>query len=741
VGSILHTSRALIRPSAGLFAASIYVIAAHPAAAGQSSATRPEICAPPLPTPPRIDGVLDDAAWREAAAIGGFVQQSPRDGAPATEQTDVWIGYDSARLYVAVHARYADPSMMRANLGDRDNTDDDDMIAIYLDPFMDQQRGYKFSVNGYGVQGDAIVSSQGGQPWEDGSEDESWDALFDSRGRIVEDGWTAEIALPFKSFRYPAPPGADHRWGFQLQRTIEAKDEEDVWAPVSRDIQGFLSQMGVLCGLRNLSTSRNLELLPTLAAVRFESRERDGVLSSQRGVDPSAGLNVKYGLSSNLTLDFALNPDFSQIEADEPQITLNQRFPIFYDEKRPFFLEGSEIFNTQTNLVHTRTIVDPFIGAKLTGKIGRTTIGVMATNDEAPGLRDDPLDPASGRVAKAVIGRVRYDFYSESFLGVIVTDREFLRSASRVAGIDGRFRLGDTRRFSFMISKSGYRDEEGAAKDGEAFDVEFRQNGRSLRYGISHTSRSPDFETDLGFIRRTDMIETQGDVSYQFWPQSAVISWGPGVEYLRNYDYAGVLHDESANLDVNIDFARNISVRADIDRTMERFEGGDFFMTTGSVQGELDFSRNFSVEAEGQWGDGLYYGDAPFVGRSFEGSVELGLRPSPRLETSISLDISQLTDPRTELSVVDQHIYRARTTYQFSDRLFLRNILEYDTGLDRFGSNLLLTYRINAGTVVFAGYDDQFERFTADDGRTIPVNRLQRASRSVFLKISYLFRM
>lgn len=709
-------------------------------ATAQSPSDRPAICISQMPEPPRLDGILDDAAWRQAVAIRTFVQQNPRDGEPATEQTEVWLGYDNSRLYVGVHVHYADPSIMRANLAERDNTDDDDIVSVYLDPFLDQQRGYKFSVNGYGVQADAIVSAQGDQPWQDGNEDESWDALFDSRGRVVDDGWVAEMAIPFKSFRYPARPGAEHRWGLQLRRTIEAKDEQDVWAPVSRDIQGFLAQMGVLCGLRDLSTSRNLELLPTLAAVRFESRDNNGRLNSESGIDPSAGLNLKYGVSSNLTLDFALNPDFSQIEADRPQITLNQRFPIFYDEKRPFFLEGNEIFSTQTNLVHTRTLVDPFFGAKLTGKIGRTTIGVMATDDVAAGRRDDPTDPASGRTAKTVIGRVRYDLYAESFLGGIVTDREFLASASRVAGFDGRFRLGDTQRLSFMISKSEFRNEAGERESGEAIDVDFRHTGRGLRYGVSHISRSPGFKTDLGFIRRNDMVETQGDVSYRFWPQGIVIGWGPGVEYLRNYDYAGILQDESASLDVNINFARNISARAELERTMERFRGVDFFMTKGSAQLDLDYSRNFSAEVEGEWGDGLRYSGSPFVGRIFEGGVEITLRPSPRLETGLSLEVSRLTDPRTDLKVVDQNIYRTRTTYQFSDRLFLRSILEYDTGLDRFGNNLLLTYRINSGTVAFAGYDDRFER-SSFLAQPIGVDRVQRANRSVFLKIAYLFRM
>ena len=364
----------------------------------QLPAGRPEVCAPSVGTAPTLDGVLDDQAWQQAAKIDRFVQETPRDGEPATDSTEAWLAYDSSHLYFAFHVRYGDLSMVRANFSDRDQIGEDDTVSVFLDPFLDQQRAYQFSVNGRGVQGDAILTGA------DDDDDDSWDALFESKGRLVDDGWVVEFAIPFKSLRYPARSDGEHRWGLQLRRTTQAKDERDVWAPISRDIDSFLNQMGILCGLRNLSTSRNLEILPTLTAVQFGARDDEGLRYVERPVDPTAGLNVKYGLSSDMTLDFAVNPDFSQIEADNPRITLNQRFPIFYEEKRPFFLEGQEIFATEaggdTTILHTRTLVDPFLGLKLTGKTAKMTMGIIAANDQAPGRRDDPDDPASGKTRR-----------------------------------------------------------------------------------------------------------------------------------------------------------------------------------------------------------------------------------------------------------------------------------------------------------------------------------------------------
>ena len=366
--------------------------------------------------PPRVDGRLDDAVWQEATRITAFVQQQPRDGAPATEETEVFVAYDANNLYFGVYAHYSDPVLIRANLSDRDRTFNDDTISFYFDPFLDQQRAYVFSVNGYGMQGDSLLDSRGGSSGGGGGGggrgagrgvgsivggfgaalaratgglprgDVTWDALYESGGMLVEDGWTAELAIPFKSLRYPTRrAGEAHRWGFQIVRTIPSKDETDVWAPVSRDVAGFLTQMGLLDNLTNLSTSRNLEILPTFTAIQFGALDA-GTGRFDEETQPEGALNVKYGVTPNLTADFTYNPDFSQIESDSPQIEINQRFPLFFPELRPFFLEGQEIFRVpgQTTLVHTRTMVDPRYGAKLTGKIGNTTVGVLVANDEAP---------------------------------------------------------------------------------------------------------------------------------------------------------------------------------------------------------------------------------------------------------------------------------------------------------------------------------------------------------------------
>ena len=344
---------------------------------------------------PDIDGTLDDAVWRNAARITEFIQRSPVEGAPASEDTEVYVAYDSTHMYFGVYAHFSDPGIIRANRVDRDQAFRDDTVSFYFDTFDDQQRAFVFSVNGYGVQGDALLTSSsqggggggrrggggggrggrggggrggGGGGGASGSTgvprgDSSWNALYDSGGVVSGDGWTAELAIPFKSLRYPA---ADtHRWGFQIVRSIPSKDETVVWSPYSRDIAGFLTQMGTLDGLSGLSTSRNIELLPTFTAVSFESRsENTGDLGTDN--TPEAGFNFKYGVSSDMTLDLTVNPDFSQVESDRAQIEVNQRFPVFFPELRPFFLEGQEIFSMPTrqlNLVHTRTIVDPRIGA------------------------------------------------------------------------------------------------------------------------------------------------------------------------------------------------------------------------------------------------------------------------------------------------------------------------------------------------------------------------------------------
>jgi len=724
-------------------------------------AGRPKVQIFRVDEPPVLDGKLDDVAWQGAAKLTQFTQQNPREGQPATEDTEVWIAYDSRHIYLAVYAHYSDVGLMRANRGRRDQARRDDKVSVYFDTFLDQQRAYRFSVNGYGVQGDAILNASGGGfggPGGGGGggmrgEDDSWDALFDTAGGPVADGWIVEIAIPFKSLRYPSrADGEAHRWGFQVARTIESKDEDDHWSPISRSVQGFLTQMGVLYGMTGLSTSRNLELLPTATAAQLTTLDSDTGVTTNANVDPDFGINLKYGITTNLTADFTYNPDFSQIEADRPQIQVNQRYPLFYREQRPFFLEGQEIFNTEINLVHTRTIVDPQFGGKLTGKVGNTTLGLLVANDEAPGHVDEALDPAYGQKAQFVIARVRQDLYAESFVGAIVADREFLDSFSRSFGVDGRFRIGQIHRFNFMISGSDYKDLEPYAPGedtesighvfGKAIQAGFNRSGRSWDYSLRYTDYSPDFYTDTGFIRRNDIRQGAINTSYTFWPQATVISWGPRAQFERNYDYAGTLQDEQIEFGFNARFARNIGMRAQMSRELERYDEIDFRKSRYSINGDANFSSAFSFGGGWDWGDGIRYVDDPFLGRSSGGHFSFTTRPTSRFEANLSLNLSRFRDPRDveEKDEFTVQIYRLRATYQFTDRFQVRNILEYDTYDGKTGVNLLLTYQINAGTVFFLGYDDRFQQAININDEIYDTSRMLRTSRSFFMKFSYLFR-
>ena len=726
---------------------------------------RPRVRPTRLATPPEIDGRLDEEAWRRAAVLADFVQESPLDGAPATENTEVFVAYDDDYLYFGFYAHYESPSIMRASRVDRDRAVADDLFTIYLDPFLGQQRAYSFDVNAYGVQGDGILNAGGGG---DGRgprggtaiprADRSWDALFESGAQIVPDGYTAEMAIPLKSLRYPRrPEGETHRWGLQIVREIKGKDQETiVWAPMSRAESGFYSQMGVLDGMTGLSTTRNLEVLPTFTAIQYgeiDPTQNAGPGFVNQDMEPDAGVNVKYGVTSNLTADFTLNPDFSQIESDRPQIEVNQRFPLFFQELRPFFVEGSEIFEVSApvTVVHTRTIVDPDYGAKLSGKVGRLSFGVLAANDAAPGRVDDPADPSFERKAQTYIGRGKFEVSSESYIGAVVTDREFLGSNSRLAGLDGNLRLGSTRIVRFNLMSTRHRDLDGVERRGYLTDAMVRHRGRNLELWAQAFQISPDFETDAGFVRRRDQRQLDGRISYTFWHEKSWIinSWH-GLRYYRNYDFDDVLQDELLRYGLNFFFAHNISTYIQVERNMERFAGIDFEKPRFNVRANVNTSQTVAFGARFAMGDQIRFTDDPYLGDEVQWGLNATFRPISRLTSNVSIDSSRLTDPRNgDEEVFNVKIFRALSTFQFTDRFQLRNITEYNTFDETFDLNVLFTYRVNAGTVVYVGYDDHYRQadlirgdINGDDidEQLFFESDLRRTNRALFAKVQYLFR-
>ena len=727
---------------------------------------------------PDIDGRLDDLVWRNALRVTEFVQESPFEGAPASEDTEVWISYDSQNLYLAFHAHYEDPGIMRATRVDRDQAFRDDNITVYFDPFLDQQRAYAFSINGYGVQGDEIINARGssggggrggGRGGRGGGGgfsrrgiprgDDSWDALFDSGAQIVGDGFTAEMAIPFKSLRYPQRgSGVPHRWAFQIVREIRHRDENVVWAPISRSVSGFLPQMGLLEGMTNLSMSRNLEIMPVATGIQLGSLDTSSGAFLPGKAQPEGGVNVKYGITSNLTADFTLNPDFSQVESDRPQIEVNQRFALFYPELRPFFLEGAEIFNVfgPVNFVHTRTIRDPDWGAKITGKVGRTSIGFLAANDASAGAVAGLAGPAGDSASNVVIGRARYDLYAESHIGAMVTNRDFLGSYSRMALADGAFRLGQTQSVGFTAVQTDNRDLDGIDSRGTLFDVNYRLQGRHWNIFNGTYLLSPDFRTDVGFVQRTDQQRNVTTLGYRFWPESWVINWGPSVTYGRNWNFDNVLEDEQLQVSLNSTLANNISANVSVNRDMERYLGVNFDKLSYRAFGRISSSRRISIGGFFQYGDEVRYEENPFLGRGGGGGMFLTVRPVPRFQSQINLNTSRLIDPRVDPSIGDPLVFdvtivRALSTYQFTDRLAYRNILEFNTLQRTTGLNMLFSYRVNAGTVFYIGYDDRYQQgslILGDDldGDGIQdylfpsVTTMQRTNRAFFTKFQYLFR-
>ena len=416
-------------------------------AGGTSVALPPEKAAPIRLTrfaaAPVIDGVLDEEVWKSSPVFKDFYQIRPGDNIAPSQASEAVIGYDAKFLYLGFRAHEA-PGKVRATVAKRDSVFEDDWIGVILDTFNDKRRAYQFFFNPLGVQADAVRT-------EDGNEDFSVDVVMESKGVVGERGYTVEVAIPFKSLRYEA--GKGKLWGLHVIRVAQSYNgEQSSWMPIARDNSSALGQAGQITGIEDVSTERTLELIPSLTLSETGRRVRTvrpAVIERTPGmtdagrfvngpVDLDPGLTAKFGLPPTVTLDLALNPDFAQVEADATVVTANQRFPIFFEEKRPFFLENIDIFRTQIAAVNTRTIVDPDVAVKLSGKRGRNSFGLMMASDNAPGNynedeRTDPdLLPDIERFLdkNAYVGvlRLKRDVGAENSLGLLATTYNFIEN-------------------------------------------------------------------------------------------------------------------------------------------------------------------------------------------------------------------------------------------------------------------------------------------------------------------------
>ena len=522
----------------GLLAFSVNAQTATTSAAKGSFVLPPEkstpIVIPRFEKSPVIDGKLDEEVWQKAVVLKDFYQIQPGDNTPPSRPTEVLLGFDPKFLYIAFKAT-DEPDKVRATVAKRDNIFQDDYVGFYLDTFNDKRKAFEVFFNPFGIQGDGILTEGRG-------EDFSVDLLLDSKGIVHETGYNVEIAIPFKSLRFEA--GKGKLWGAHFFRRIKRFENElDSWMPFSRSIDSNLSQAGHLTGLEGISVERTIELIPSVTVAQ-NSRFVPSFEPMPLTVDPGRlvnepvglelGLTAKFIPSSAVTVDLAINPDFAQVEADQLVVTANQRFPIFFPEKRPFFLEGIDIFQTPITAVHTRAIVDPDVALKTTGKLGRNTFGLMVATDNGPGnlSADDRgalnscvdqrvLDP---RVVcnnerfidkNAYIGvlRLKRDVGKENSIGMVATSYNFIEKHNDVLGIDGRFRLDKQTTVTFQALGTTSRnfffdpnDDTTRYRTGNGFGYTGVYNvaGRNWGYELFAEGFTQDYRADVGFFQRTN---------------------------------------------------------------------------------------------------------------------------------------------------------------------------------------------------------------------------------------------
>jgi hypothetical protein len=707
-------------------------------------ATEPALAIPHVSTPPDLDDFIAGRPREAEAVIAEFTQREPNDGMAATQPTAAYLSYDDHNLYVVFVCRDAEPSKIRARLTRREGIEDDDWVLVSLDTFNDNQRAYLFIVTPLGIQLDGITTEGQG-------DDISYDTLWRSEGRLTADGYVVWIAIPFKSLRFARSDG--QTWGLALGRKIPRNNELSFWPQVTRRIEGFTQQFAD-AALTGVAPGRNVQLIPygAFAAARFFDA---AATVYDRTTEGRAGLDAKLVVREAMTVDLALNPDFSQVESDSPQVTVNQRFEVFFPEKRPFFIENAGLFQTPGELLFfSRRVADPQIGGRLTGKVGRWTIAALGTDDRAAGRRLGAADPRRDDRAGIAVARVQRELPRQSNIGVMVSRRDFADSSNCVGAIDTRLKLNANWVLTAQAVASDTTRLDGTKTSGPAFNGTLMRSSLNLFYGLFYMDRSPGFHTDLGFVPRTDIRDVNQFVSYRWRPtRSRIVAFGPNVYTGMNWNHDGQRQDWVVRFPFEIEMKGDTAVFVRHAEISERFRGVDFRQHENLVHAGTRWLKWLSVFGSFSNGTRPNFfpapGVDPFIAPFTDASLNVVLKPQPRLRLEGTYLFSRLS------RVFDNHITRGRVDYQFTRALSLRGIVDYKAVLanrsvvaldrtKRVAADVLVTYLVNPGTALYVGYTDQYENlaFRAADPRatTRAGAPTQSTGRQFFVKTSYLLR-
>ena len=699
---------------------------------------------------PKIDGILSVGEWDNATAINVNIETEPGYNTVAEVSTKAFLMEDGDVLYVAFVAEDDDIDQVRAFFRDRDGIWRDDRVGVVLDTFNDERRAYEFFVNPFGVQADRIYDDV------NRNRDDSWNAIWQSAGKLNDKGYIVEMAIPFKQLRF-SPNQERQTWGIDLVRNYP-RDRSNRIAnnPQDRDISCYLCQIGKLRGMSNLKTSRNLEVIPTLTSTAIQTRDPAAGNWNSQAVDPDAGVDVRWGITQDIYLNATLNPDFSQVEADRAQLDINNTFSLFFPERRTFFLDGADYFDTFEDLVYTRNIANPDYGIKLTGKTGRHTYGLLTANDEStsfliPRALSSSVASLGEFESDVAIGRYRMDIFDNSTIGAVFTNRSGAGYDNTVMSIDSVLRPTekDTLSLQATHTTSDYPhqiqtdfDQRSNLSD-DSLRLEYRHNDERWDWRVGYTDVGKDFRADLGFINRAD---------YKFFVSTLGYTWRAdgdsfftrirvALDYDVTEDQSGLKLEEETEMFINLD------------GPLQSFFNGLFGKSKTYWNGQY-FDEQFNQVVIG-------FAPTPSLRIStqirYEEVVDFAntrLGHSKRYRPSIDYQLGQhvefsLSHTLQKFDVAGGRLFTAnlsnlRTTYQFNAKSFLRFTLQNsynkrDQGLynnkvqsrsKSLTTQLLYSFRFTAATRFFIGYSDAAFQ---DDS----LNSVEPINRTLFAKFSY----
>lgn len=693
--------------------------------------------------PPLIEDFAAGDPPDSMPPVSDFRQFEPGDDVPVSDSTTAYLSYDDAHLYV-VFVCHGDPRQVRAGLAKREDIAVDDGVAVYLDTFHDRTHAYLFQTNPLGVQLDGIVT-------EGQDDDYSFDAVWQSDARLTADGYVVRMAIPFKSLRFRRAP--TQTWGIALVRHIRRNNEDSFWPYVTKRVAGLVPQFAVLEGLHDISPGRNLQAIPygTFAGARFLDTETPAFRTAH---DQRLGVDLKGVIRDAATVDATVNPDFSQVESDEPQVTVNERFETFYPEKRPFFIENAGYFQTPVNLFFSRRIADPSMGLRLTGKAGRWAFGAIAIDDRAPG--ELPTGEASG-TSRAGVGALRLQRLvgRESSIGVLASDRSLGGAWNRVASADTRLRLTKTWTFTGQAVATAAADSTGPRSSGTGYYAQLFRDGRNLDYSATYLDLSPGFDAQLGFVERTGIRQLEQALELVRRPSGAVVKIGPTFSTLFDWDRDGLLLDRELQAAFEVKLVGETKLQLKRTEAFERFHDVPFDTHETGLTLETEWLRWLALSTRLKVGTAVNHkppsGVAPFLGDELKGEIVFTFRPAARLR----VDHTFLYERLSTLSarIFTDRILREKVNYQFGRALSLRAIVDYsavtrDSTLSRldperrWALDLLLTYLVHPGTALYLGYRDGYENLAILPGTPPTLARTDAPTtstgRQVFLKLSYL---